>query len=101
MKETTCNYQNKSTFNTSEISTVMDNTDEIKHFLKDEFLMKQCQDATKTMIEAGMKIDEVSKVIKDYQQKYICINSTEEGRALPCFTFEMWHKCQPWYNPNP
>ena len=75
--------------------------DEIKSYLKDEFLMKECENATRTMVDAGMNIDVVSKVIKDYQTKYIHINSTNEGRSLPSFSFEMWHKCKPWYNPSP
>jgi len=59
----------------------MDNTDEIKHFLKDEFLMKQCQDATKTMIEAGMKIDEEEEEVQQLKGDATGFTAEEDGET--------------------
>ena len=55
-----------------------DNQEHIKSILRDEFLMKNSSDFTKELLQTGMDINSVCKVIKEYQRCYLLIkdNST-------------------------
>jgi hypothetical protein len=68
--------------------------------LEDKFFREQSEKATAKLLEIGLSIDEISRIIKDYAKKYVAIKSTPEGRQLlhsSPFTFQMWLEVQPWY----
>ena len=60
----------------------------------DKFMINQCNETTHKMLKAGVGIDTVCKVIKDYQQKYLCLKDSGEFSAeqVKVFTFEFYWK---------
>jgi aryl carrier-like protein len=60
-------------------------------YVKDKFMMNECCNFTKNMIEAGMDIDRICELVKDYQQKYIYIQNKCPDLAKK-YTMEMWFK---------
>lgn len=63
------------------------------NLIKDKFLIKECQEFTKRLIEIGMSIDEISKVIKEYQRTYILLkNQGLPAEIMETFTTEVWWK---------
>ena len=67
------------------------NNTQIKELLKDELLIKRCNDFTHKALSNGMNIDRVCMLVKDYQTKYIYIKEQDEN-LIEDFTFEFWYK---------
>ena len=61
--------------------------------LKDSFLMTQSTTFTASLLEAGMGLDDVCKVVKEYQRSYLLLkNNKIPENMLTAFTTEMWWK---------
>jgi len=65
----------------------------IKEAIKDDFMMKECNDFTRKMLEEDMNINTICSIIKEYQTKYLFIKSQDEKLAKQ-FTMEMWWICR-------
>ena len=59
--------------------------------INDKFMMNECNVFTRKMIEAGMDINRVCVIIKEYQTKYIFIKGNY-FKLSQRFTVEMWLK---------
>ena len=71
----------------------MSNIAVIKDAIKDDFMMNECNNFTRTMLKDGMSINTICGVIKEYQTKYLYIKSQDEKLAQQ-FTMEMWWICR-------
>jgi hypothetical protein len=66
---------------------------EIKSYTSDSFLMSRCDTFTKTLVDAGMGLNEVCKVISEYQRTYLLVKKQElPQEILETFTPEVWWK---------
>ena len=66
---------------------------EIKSYISDPFLMSQCGTFTKTLVDAGMGLNEVCKVISEYQRTYMLVKKQGlPNEILEMFTPEVWWK---------
>ena len=59
--------------------------------INDTFMMGECFTFTKAMMDAGMELNTICKIIKNYQQKYIYIKN-ENPEMAKLFTIEMWNR---------
>ena len=59
--------------------------------INDKFMMNECNLFTRKMLEAGMDINRVCLIIKEYQTKYIFIKEND-FKLSQQFTFEKWWK---------
>ena len=66
---------------------------EIKSCISDPFLMSHCATFTKTLVDAGMGLNEVCKVISEYQRTYLLVKKQGLPKEiLETFTPEVWWK---------
>ena len=57
----------------------------------DKFMMNECNVFTRKMLEAGMDINRVCLIIKEYQTNYIFIKENDLKLSQQ-FAFEKWWK---------
>tara|TARA_R100000388_G_C7218884_1_gene147742 strand:- start:77 stop:292 length:216 start_codon:yes stop_codon:yes gene_type:complete len=65
--------------------------EQIKDGLNDKFMMNECNEFTRKMLEANININTICGIIKEYQTKYLYIKSQDKELAKQ-FTIEMWWK---------
>ena len=65
-------------------------------YINDSFMMGECSNFTKGMIESGMDINKICEIVKNYQKKYIYVKN-ESPELAKLFTIKMWYIC----NQNP
>ena len=79
------------TNNTFEVEMKDGSTKHIKVEV-DKFMINQCNETTHKMLKAGVGIDTVCKVIKDYQQKYLYLKEETSADQVKEYTFELYWK---------
>ena len=75
------------------INYINDRLNDLDDAINDEFMMRECRKLTEKMLEAGMNINTVCSIIKEYQTKYLYIKSKDTDLAKK-FTMEMWWNCR-------
>jgi len=62
-------------------------------YVKDDFLMNECKNATSLMLTNGIALNKVAEMIKSYQQIYIKLDK-EDSTLSKSFTFHKFYlKC--------
>jgi hypothetical protein len=63
--------------------------DDLTEFIHDTIMMERCKELTTKSIDAGVSLNAVCQVVKDFQQKYIHIHKCDPNMSKH-FTVDMW-----------
>ncbi len=62
----------------------------VKELVKDKFLMEQSRDIVIKLIECNININEITRYVKDYQNKYRFLKEQTSPEQLSLYTSLVW-----------